>query len=184
MIKLSTEGPRRTFAFEPLKPVHLEELSSWLTSIGVELSDTLDEETMRSRLHTAFRRQFRPLWCHNEMETRVMTMNRVPVFCVSLLRMRISELADKDQSLAHMYLLCRPQVRESGRLLTLAWQAATVFAFLRLGCTQVQVAVDAREPAENEALLMLGYSLVESVRESAGKMNVYVCGQEDMRIVM
>ena len=184
MIKLSTEGPRRSFAFEALKPTHLDELSNWLTSIGAGPHDTMDEETMRCRLHTAFRRQFRPLWCHNEMETRVMTMNRVPVFCVSLLRMRISELADKEQSLAHLYLLCRPQVRESGRLLTLAWQAATVYAFLRMGHTRVQVAVDANESAENEALLMLGYSLVESVRESAGKMNVYVCGQEDMRIVM
>ena len=180
MIKLSTEGPRRTFAFEPLKSIHLEELSSWHAPIGAGLRDALDEEMMLSRLHTAFKRQFCPLWCDNEMATRVMTMNRVPVFCVSLLQMRSPERA----GLAHMYILCRPQVRESGRLLMLAWQAATVYAFLRMRCSQVQVAVDAGESAENEALVMLGYSLVESVRESAGKMNVYVCGQEDMRMVM
>src|SRR5882757_3379468 len=124
MVEHGTEKPRRIFALEPLRAAHLEEIVNWIGTSGSKADRNQDEEALAKRMYTEFRRQYRPLWQSGEVDSFVMTVNRVAVFCVSLLRMGqpagTVQGADSD---AHIYLLCRPQVRTSDRLLLLAWQA-------------------------------------------------------------
>jgi len=170
MVKHRAGKPRRVFALEPLQASHLEEIAGWIGG-----GDIYEE----------FRRLYRPLWHSGDVDSFVMTVNRVPVFCISLLRMDPpSSRMQGMQREAHMYMLCRPLVRASERLLMLAWQAATVYAFIRLGFSRVQTAIDADEMEENEALLMLGYRQVETITEISGKMHLYACEEKDLRMVM
>jgi len=185
MVKHRRDKPRRVFAFEPLRVVHLEEILSWIWAGGPGKDEAPDEQALFNRMYAEFRRQYRPLWHSGTVDSFVMTVNRVPVFCVSLLRM--DPPAARMQGArgeAHLYLIFRPQVRASERLLVLAWQAATVYAFLRMGFSRVQTAIDADAVEENEALLMLGYRQVETISEISGKMNLYSCGEFDLRMVM
>jgi len=185
MVKHWPKKPRRVFALVPLHPSHLEEIVSWIGTGAAEKDGDTDDDALRMRMYTEFRRQYRPLWSSGYNETLVMTVNRVPVFCVSLLRLRKpGSLPQTARSSAHIYLLYRPQVHDSERLLLLAWQAATVHAFLRMDLSMVQAAVNADLQEENEALLTLGYKLEESVSEASGKINLYRCVKEEMRVVM
>ena len=181
MVKHWSGNPRRVFSMMSLKPSHLEEIVNWFGT-G---EPNKDEDALLARMYTEFRRQYRPLWNSGDIETLVMTVNRVPVFCVNFLRLvEPGGSLPAGGSAAHIYLLSCPQVRGSGRLLLLAWQAATVHAFLRMGLSVVQAAVDAENTEENEALLTLGYKWEESVSETAGRMNVYRCRKEEMKVVM
>ena len=184
MVKHWTGKPRRIFSLEPLKASHLEEIVSWFGG-GSKKEEHPDEDILLMRMYAEFRRQYRPLWNSGDIETLVMTVNRVPVFCVNLLQLGEPDASlQAGRSIAHIYLLYRQQVRDSERLLLLAWQAVTVHAFLRMGLSVVQAAIDADSREENEALLTLGYRLVETVSETAGRMNLYRCGREEMRVVM
>lgn len=181
MVKHLSGGPRRVFSLEPLRPSHLEVIVSWLGSGGPEK----DEEVLFKRMYTAFQRQYQPLWGSGDEVTLVMMVNRVPVFCVNLLWLNEPDVSlQAGRSTAHIYLLSRPQVWGSARLLLLAWQAATVHAFLRMGLSVVQAAIGTEFREENDALLTLGYKLEESVSETAGKMNLYRCKREEMKVVM
>jgi hypothetical protein len=83
-----------------------------------------------------------------------------------------------------LYLLYPPSVRASSRKLLLAWHAATVFIFLRCGLEQVQVAVPASETSESEALLMMGYRLVETTTEGPETTYLYLCKREEFTPVV
>jgi len=181
MVKYSKKKPRRVFALVPLHPSQLEEIVSW---IGTDAAEK-DEDALFMRMYAEFRRQYRPLWSSGYSETLVMTVNRVPVFCVSFLWLRKPGVPTQaERSSAHIYLIYRPQVHGNERLLLLAWQAATVHAFLHMDLSAVQAAVNADMQEENEALLTLGYRMEESVSEVAGRMNLYQCVREEMRVVM
>lgn len=185
MVKHEAGRPRRVFSLEPLRPSLLKEIVSWCSVSGAGKGDLPDEDALLRRMYTEFRRQYRPLWSSGNVDTLVMTMNRVPVFCISVLQLDDPHLSlQQDRRVAHIYLLYCSEVRDSERLLLLAWHAATVHAFLRMGFSMVQAAVGAEMQEENEALLTLGYRLEETVSETAGRMNVYTCVKEEMRVVM
>jgi hypothetical protein len=183
MVKDWTGRPRRVFLLEQLRAAHLEEIVSWIGADNSNEHERPGEQVLSDRMYREFRRQYRPLWCSGEVDSLVMTVNRVPVFCVSLLRIGYPGAPTRGLH-AHIYLLCRPQVRVSDRLMLLAWQAVTVHAFLQLGLARVQVAVDADCPGENEALLMLGFRLMESMSETTGRINLYACEKQEMKVVM
>jgi len=181
MVKHRSGRPRRVFLLAPLRVSQLQEIVRWCD----DGRSGKDEDALLMRMYTEFRRQYRPLWSSGDIETLVMTVNRVPVFCVNFLRLEEPGTSPQaGRSVAHIYLLCCPQVRNSARRLLLAWQAATVHAFLPMGLQVVQAAVDADCREENEALVTLGYKLTESVSETAGRMHVYRCVREQMRVVM
>ena len=83
-----------------------------------------------------------------------------------------------------LFLLYPPSVRANSRKLLLAWHAATVFVFLRCGLEQVQVAVPESETSESEALLMMGYRLVETTTEGLETTYLYLCKREEFTPVV
>jgi len=56
----------------------------------------------------------------------------------------------------HLYLLYSPRIYRSERLLSLAWQAATVYGYLQLGLGRVQTAIGADDLKESRILTDLG----------------------------
>lgn len=183
MVKHSSKKPQLVFALIPLQPSHLLEVAAWASIAGIREEGRSNEEILRERLYAVFRRHYRPLWHSGEVSSYVMTVNRRPVFCLSLLRMGRPGETEKGGEL-YLYMLCSPPLRRNARLLLLAWQAASTFVFLRLGPERVQVAVDEDSAEENEALVTLGYRLIEISQELGGKKNVYVCDRGEYKLVM
>jgi len=152
-------------------------------------------------MQEVFNEHFRDIWESPLASTWMMTVNGQPLFCLTLVRppLRAGEREEQAESGAsQLYLLPSPFVRRSERRLMLAWQAASIHAFMKVGVGVVQVAVVAAEVRENELLLGMGYRLVRGSSETneftgAGgvlgmnefpETNMYICNREDFRPVL
>jgi hypothetical protein len=165
MVKHSEKRPRRVFALGQLRAVHLEEISRW---VGME-----------------FRNAYRPPWHNGDVDHRVMTANQRPIFMFSVLSLDPPPGAGPRRGKeGHLYLLYSPRIYRSEHLLSLAWQAVTVYGFLQSGLSRVQTAIDANDLKENRILTGLGYRCMESISEASGRMNLYTCSRKEFRVSM
>lgn len=173
------------YALEKLRPTQLGEIVEWLDGGAAKSKCNEDALVIMERMHTALLRQYRPRCQGKRFQSHVMTVNRVPVFCATWLHGGSSvwklRLAGVE---AHLYLLCRPEVARNSRLLLMAWYAATVHTFLKMEFSRVRAAVLADRREENEVLRLLGYRLLETAVGPDGRINVYVCGEKDLQMVM
>jgi hypothetical protein len=114
-----------------------------------------------------------------------MTANQRPVFMFSVLSLDLPPGAGPRRGKeGHLYLLYSPRIYRRERLLSLAWQAASVYCYLQLGLSRVQTAIDAGDQKENRILVDLGYRCVESISGASGRMNLYTCSRKEFRVSM
>ena len=199
MVKRSRKDPGRIFLFRPLRRYDLVCIVSWISQIN------RGSVAGREGLHEVFTRHYRNLWHSRWARTWVMTIHSRPAFCLTLTTaegqpaprlpghsafrstpgpLDVQPLRPESGCANQLYLLYPPSVRANSRKLLLAWHAATVFIFLRCGLEQVQVAVPASETSESEALLMMGYRLVETTTEGPETTYLYLCKREEFTPVV
>jgi hypothetical protein len=181
MLNRPQKNNYRIFAFRRLKVTDMHWLSGWLGTGGPQ------SQAIRETLQTALKKYYHHLWHSQRVNTWVMTLNRRPVLCLTLLRLTDQEITPpfrKSGCRHQLYLLASPSIHQNDRKLMLAWQASSVHAFLKMGLTCVQVHIHDSQTAENDALLMLGYYLVGISSEEYGTINVYECRREDFRPVL
>jgi len=180
MVSHSRKNPRWIFAVRRLKASDIEILAAWAGSKGAV------NEGVRDRVSKVFNRHYHHLWHSRHIRSWVMTVNGRPVFCLSLLQLTEPGRSTRQESGCdyHLYLLASPAIGRDVHQLRRAWQAAAVYAFLGLGVAEVQVGVDAFEEGENDALVMMGFRLVETTREGLVKTNLYVCRRDEFRPVL
>lgn len=155
MIHHSAGRPQLAFSVVPMQASHLTDISSWS---GIEYTG-------------------------GGVHSYVMTMNQHPVFCIQLMRIG-GEEGNTGGVQRQLHLLFSPHIRQNGRLLLLAWQAASTFVFLRLNLSRVRVTVEADCGEENEVLRTLGYRLIEARHRLGGSRHVYDCTRESFCVVM
>ncbi len=181
MAKHLKKRPRWIFRLQRLKTSHLEEMSDWVIGRDLHNGDSWKE------VYKTFRNYYHHLWHSRWIRSWVMTINRRPVFCFTLTRVvgqgkaKIQQESGCDYQL---FLLPSPRILQNDHKLMLAWHAASIYVFFKLGLTKVQVTLDASREEENDALVMLGYLLAETSTDSAGSTNLYVCTRDDFKLVL
>jgi hypothetical protein len=181
MVKRSGKGPERIFIFRPLRVSDLSRISAWVSQMNPQ------HRLGRKKIAGAFNRHYYDLWHSRWARTWVMTIRSRPAFCLTLCTSTgIKEGEPRPESGCgnQLFLLPSRSIGQSNRRLLLAWQAATVFVFLKVGLRQVQVAVPVSQNIEGEALLTLGYRLIETTTEGPEATCLYLCRQEEFTPVL
>ena len=130
MVKHSGKRPDHIFLFRPLRLYDINRISAWVNQMNPRY------RFGKEKITGAFNRHYRDIWQSRWSRTWVMTIRGRLAFCLTLCTglLHQKEGAPRPESGCdnQLYLLSSPQIRRSNRRLLLAWQAATVYIFLKM----------------------------------------------------